>query len=70
MMPRLNGIQAIEKINTCVRETQIEPAKVFFLTAHKTRGLEKFIIDRLNASAVYEKPLSAEQVAGIFGLQN
>lgn len=65
MMPRLNGIQAVERINDYVRqknkfvEKQIEPPKIYFLTAHKTSHFDRFL-EKLDVSAVYEKPLSPE----------
>lgn len=72
-MPRLNGIQAVERINSFIEgqnklcDANIVPPKIVFLTAHKTSHLDKFL-DKPNVGGIFEKPLSNEQVASIFGL--
>ena len=38
-----------------------------FLTAHKTSHFDKFL-EKLNVAAVFEKPLTIEQLALIFDL--
>ena len=67
MMPRLNGIQAIQKIKTFIqnqnftREVKIREPKYVFLTAYKTSAFDKHI-QELNVHEVYEKPLQLEQL--------
>lgn len=63
MMPRLNGIQAVQKIKTFINsknamtETKIVEPKFVFLTAYKTSAFDKHIKE-LNIEQVFEKPLS------------
>jgi CheY-like chemotaxis protein len=62
-MPRLNGIQAVQKIKTFINsknamtETKIAEPKFVFLTAYKTSAFDKHIKE-LNIEQVFEKPLS------------
>ena len=71
MMPRLNGIQAVQKIQTYIQTlnsqspVKIADPKVVFLTAYKTSAFDSHI-KNLNVSAVFEKPLSLEQLQSIF----
>lgn len=71
MMPRLNGIQAIQKIQTFIQTmnstsaVKIEEPKVVFLTAYKTSAFDMHI-KNLNVAAVFEKPLTLEQLQSIF----
>ena len=74
MMPRLNGVQMVEQISHYVKHknnfsvSKIVPPRIYFLTAHKTSHFDKFL-EKLNVESVFEKPLSLEQVASIFGIE-
>ena len=65
MMPRLNGIQAVQKIKNFIKtrngftDKKVAEPKFVFLTAYKTSAFDKHIQD-LNVSEVYEKPLALD----------
>ena len=68
MMPRLNGIQAVQKIkhfiqaqNSIRPDDPIPEPRFVFLTAYKTSVFDK-LIKELNVDTVFEKPLSLEQL--------
>jgi CheY-like chemotaxis protein len=70
-MPRLNGIQTVEKIREFIKERNviqvdkiIEP-KFVFLTAHKTSAFDRHLRN-MGVHAVFEKPLRIFQLEGIF----
>lgn len=74
MMPRLNGIQAIQKIKSFIdshnstREVKIRPPKYVFLTAYKTSAFDKHI-QELDVHEVFEKPLTIDQLKSIFNIE-
>ena len=63
-MPRLNGIQVIEKIRYFLRQTElknklvkVKPPTFFFMTAYMSVALKKHLKE-LNVTEVFEKPLN------------
>jgi len=70
-MPRLNGIQAVNKIKQFIAEMneksekKIQQPKFVFLTAYKTTQFE-IHARNLGVSSVHEKPLTLEKLESIF----
>ena len=71
MMPRMNGIQAVEQIQNYIRywnnehEKKIEQPMVVFLTAYKTAAFDQ-LLKGLDVHMVFEKPLTQDQLQFIF----
>ena len=69
MMPRLNGIQAVEKIKYFIQNLRnngkiVEEPQFVFLTAYKTSTFEQHC-KKLSITKIYEKPLALEQLQAI-----
>ena len=70
IMPRLNGIQAVEKIKYFIQNLrnngkEVEEPQFVFLTAYKTSAFER-LCEKLCITKIYEKPLALEQLQTIF----
>jgi CheY-like chemotaxis protein len=66
MMPRLNGVKAIERIKGFVEhqlnnvpDCTLQYPQVIFLTSYKTSMFDKHV-ESLNVSTVLEKPLQLQ----------
>jgi CheY-like chemotaxis protein len=70
-MPRLNGLQAIEKIQTFVNEINEKSAKAvqmpqfYFLTSYIETQFEKHALGK-GVKKVFEKPLTQAHLQSIF----
>ena len=71
MMPRLNGIQAVEKVRAFINDWNIEASRkvdhpeIVFLTAYKNTMFDNHM-KQLDVKKVFEKPLTLEQLRFIF----
>lgn len=71
MMPRMNGIQAVEQIQSYIKYWNALPDKhtefpiVVFLTAYKTAAFDR-LLHGLDVHLVFEKPLTQDQLQFIF----